>query len=80
MMLTGLPLDNTKVLEVEKELTEKHDIHVKKISEYPEILKFNWAFRHKTMVEVIKMVKLNKYELDISITLKEGEIIYFKIE
>lgn len=35
---------------------------------------------NKTMVEVIKMVKLNKYELDISITLKEGEIIYFKIE
>ena len=57
MMLTGLPLDNTKVLEVEKELTEKHDIHVKKISEYPEILKFNWAFRHKTMVEVNNQLK-----------------------
>ena len=33
-----------------------------------------------TMIELIKMVKLNKYDLDISITLKEGEIIYFKIE
>lgn len=57
MMLTGLPLDNTKVLEVEKELTEKHDIHVKKISEYPEILKFNWALRHKTMVDVNNQLK-----------------------
>jgi len=35
---------------------------------------------NSTMFEVIKMVKLNKYGLDISITLKEGETIYFKIE
>ena len=57
MMLTGLPLDNTKVLEVEKELTNKHDNHVEEISKYPEILKFNWDFRHKTMIDVNNQLK-----------------------
>ena len=32
-----------------------------------------------TMIEIIKMVKLNRYSLDMSIQLKEGKEIYFKI-
>ena len=57
MMLVGLPIDSVKVLEVEKELTDKHDKHVAAIAKYPEIIKFNWAFRHKTMTEVNNQLK-----------------------
>ena len=57
MMLIGLPIDSIKVLEVEKELQDKHDIHVKAIVNYPEIIKFNWAFRHRTMTEVNNKLK-----------------------
>ena len=32
-----------------------------------------------TMIEIINMIKLNKYNMDISITLIEGKEIYFKI-
>jgi hypothetical protein len=32
-----------------------------------------------TMIEIIKMIKLNRYSLDMSIKLKEGKEIYFKI-
>ena len=31
-----------------------------------------------TMIEIINMIKLNKYNMDISITLIEGKEIYFK--
>ena len=57
MMLIGLPIDNVKVLEVEKELQDKNDTHVTAITKYPEILKFNWAFRHETMTEVNSKLK-----------------------
>ena len=57
MMLIGLPIDNTKVLEVEKELQDKHDKHVSAIAKYPEIIKFNWALRHQTMVDVNNQLK-----------------------
>jgi len=32
-----------------------------------------------TMLEIIKMIKLNKYHFDISITLNDGNIVHFKI-
>ena len=35
---------------------------------------------NSTMIEITKMVKLNRYSMDISITLKEGKTIYFKID
>ena len=57
MMLVGLPIDDSKVLEVEKELQDKHDSHVSAIAKYPEIIKFNWAFRHRTMTEVNSKLK-----------------------
>jgi len=31
------------------------------------------------IIELINMIKLNNYSLEISITLKEGEVIYFNI-
>jgi hypothetical protein len=33
-----------------------------------------------TMIEIINMVKLNKYNMDISITLSEGKTIYLKVD
>jgi len=57
MMLIGLPIDNTKVLEVEKELQDKHDKHLSAIAKYPEIIKFNWALRYQTMIDVNNQLK-----------------------
>ena len=34
---------------------------------------------NSSMIEIIKMVKLNKYSLDMSIKLKDSKDIYFKI-
>ena len=51
MMLTGLPLDNTTVLKVEKELQDKHDNHFTAIKKYSEIEVFNHQFRLSTMVD-----------------------------
>ena len=57
MMLVGLPLDNSRVLEVEKELTTKHNKHVSAIANYPEIIKFNWGLRHDAMTQTNSQLK-----------------------
>ena len=56
-MLTGLPLDTDKVLEVEKELQNKHDGHFKTLKKYDEIENFNHMFRASTMVETNSNLK-----------------------
>jgi len=52
-----LPLDNSRVLEVEKELTTKHNKHVSAIANYPEIIKFNWGLRHDAMTQTNSQLK-----------------------
>ena len=57
MMLTGLPLDHKRILEVEKELQDKHDTHFNAIKKYSEISEFNFNFRYNLMVEANNALK-----------------------
>ncbi len=51
MMLTGLPLDGTRVNEVAIELSVKHDDHFKTLRKYLEIDTFNKELRVRKMLE-----------------------------
>jgi len=57
MMLTGLPLDATRVDEVGIELTVKHDDHFKTLRKYPEITTFNLELRIRKMLEANEQLK-----------------------
>jgi len=57
MMLTGLPLDNKRVQEVDYMLINKRDSHIKALPSYAEIKKFNFNFRHKSMKEANAKLK-----------------------
>ena len=57
MMLIGLPLDKEKVKQLRQNLVTKHDNYIERIKTYPEIFKFNWEFRHQTMVDANNQLK-----------------------
>ncbi len=57
MMLTGLPLDDKRVLEVEKELQIKHDMHFNALKKYAEIEDFNYNFRCTIMADTNNALK-----------------------
>jgi len=57
MMLTGLPLDATRVNEVAVELRVKHDEHFKTLRKYTEVNTFNKALRVRKMLEANASLK-----------------------